>query len=430
MSDAPDSREETRCQAPGDRPDPSQDRVRELVLSFLERAGEMSAAAGEAGTPVYVLEAEVIRQRVETFLKAFSSRLPGFEAFFAMKCNNSPEVAREVVGAGLGLDVSSGLELAAALQVGCRRILFSGPGKTEEELALAAANADRVTVLLDSFQEMGRLNEAALEAGSIVTAGVRLTTQEEGLWRKFGVPPAALESFMIQAADRPAIRLEGLQFHTSWNLTPDAQTSFIARLGGVLKDLDPALRESLSFLDIGGGFWPGDGEWLLAEGAPGPPEGLPRGRRIIPAAPIVDFAREIAAALSEHVFPTGEMRVYAEPGRWIVNDALHIIIRVADKKAQDMVITDAGTNIVGWERYETDYVPVINLSRPSLTERPCLIAGSLCTPHDVWGWSYFGEGIEPGDLLLLPRQGAYTWSLRQQFIKPLAGMVRVPRRQR
>ena len=102
---------------------------------------------------------------------------------------------------------------------------------------------------------------------------------------------------------------------------------------------------------------------------------------------------------------------------------MHILLRVVDKKADDLVVTDGGTNIVGWERFETDYFPVINLSRPSLTERNCMIFGSLCTPHDIWGYGYFGEGIEPGDVLMIPSQGAYTYSLRQQFIKPLAKVV-------
>ena len=66
-----------------------------------------------------------------------------------------------------------------------------------------------------------------------------------------------------------------------------------------------------------------------------------------------------------------------------------------------------------------DYSPVFNLTRPSLKEKPCHILGSLCTPHDVWGFSYFGEDIQPGDILMIPTQGAYTYSLRQNFIKPV-----------
>jgi diaminopimelate decarboxylase len=102
---------------------------------------------------------------------------------------------------------------------------------------------------------------------------------------------------------------------------------------------------------------------------------------------------------------------------------MHILLTVVDKKAKDLIITDGGTNIIGWERFEHDYAPIINLSRPALTEHECLILGSLCTPHDVWGYGYFGDGIEIGDALLIPGQGAYTYSLRQKFIKPQAKVV-------
>ena len=102
---------------------------------------------------------------------------------------------------------------------------------------------------------------------------------------------------------------------------------------------------------------------------------------------------------------------------------MHILLQVIDRKADDLVITDGGINMVGWERYEADYCPIINLSRPSLDEKECLVAGSLCTPHDIWGYSYFGEEIQSGDILLIPDQGAYTYSLRQQFIKPLPAVI-------
>ena len=104
---------------------------------------------------------------------------------------------------------------------------------------------------------------------------------------------------------------------------------------------------------------------------------------------------------------------------------MHLILSVVDKKAPDLVITDAGTNAIGWERFETDYFPVLNLTRPLTRERDCLILGALCTPHDVWGYSYWGEDIRPGDILMIPTQGAYTYSLRQHFIKPLPRVVTV-----
>ena len=58
-----------------------------------------------------------------------------------------------------------------------------------------------------------------------------------------------------------------------------------------------------------------------------------------------------------------------------------------------------------------------------MKERSCRIFGSLCTPYDIWGTSYFGKEIRPGDVLIIPRQGAYAYSLRQSFIKPRSKVI-------
>ena len=63
------------------------------------------------------------------------------------------------------------------------------------------------------------------------------------------------------------------------------------------------------------------------------------------------------------------------------------------------------------------------MPRPALTEHPCDVPGCLCMPHDVWGYRYWGEGIQDGDILMIPTQGAYTYSLRQNFIKDLPKAV-------
>jgi diaminopimelate decarboxylase len=232
---------------------------------------------------------------------------------------------------------------------------------------------------------------------------------------------------MTKAEDYEHVRLCGLQFHTSWNLTPSSQVSFLMRLGERLAAMKRQRAKTIEFLDIGGGYWPPRGEWLHFSATPQGritqmvlPEAKGGDRFRYPAEPLEIFAGEIGKALRQHIFPYVECQVFTEPGRWLVNDSMHILLTVVDKKAKDLVIVDGGTNIVGWERFETDYFPVINLSNPSLVERNCFVFGSLCTPHDVWGYSYFGDGIEPGDILMVPSQGDYTYSLRQSFIKPLA----------
>jgi diaminopimelate decarboxylase len=407
------------------------DEVAAFVGSFLKRAETFARTVNRHGTPLYVFEEAALRERAAQFAAAFRETLGDIRIFYAVKSNNHPVMVNSVVRCGLGLDVSSGLELELALGCDCPDIIFSGPGKTDKELQLAVRHPSKVTVLIDSFGELERLEKAAAGLQTQMKAGVRLTTDDRGLWRKFGIPLSRLDSFMQKAAGCPHVLLGGLQFHTSWNLDPGHQVDFIARLGQALQNLAPDRRELLKFIDIGGGYWPPQGEWLQWAGTS-------KGRLHqallnisspstehykLPSSPITTFAEKIGAAIQRHVEPYVDCRFYAEPGRWLCNDAMHILLTVVDKKSEDLVITDGGTNIIGWERFETDYFPVINLSRPSRSEHKCFVLGSLCTPHDVWGYGYFGKGIEPGDLLLIPNQGAYTYSLRQQFIKPLPEVV-------
>ena len=407
------------------------DEVAAFVGSFLKRADTFVETAHRHGSPLYVFEERALLERAAQFAAAFKETLGDIRIFYAVKSNNHPVLVSSLVRSGLGLDVSSGLELELALRCSCPDIIFSGPGKTDKELQLAVRHSNHVTVLIDSFGELDRLEKAAAELQTQINAGVRLTTDDRGLWRKFGIPLARLDGFMQKAIGCSHVLLGGLQFHTSWNLDPGQQVDFIARLGESLQNLAQNRRELIKFIDIGGGYWPPQGEWLQWAGTS-------KGRLHqallntsfpstehykLSSSSITTFATKIGAAVQRHVAPYVDCLFYAEPGRWLCTDAMHILLTVVDKKSEDLVITDGGTNIIGWERFETASFPVINLSRPSKSEHKCFILGSLCTPHDVWGYGYFGKGIEPGDLLLIPNQGAYTYSLRQEFIKPLPEVV-------
>jgi diaminopimelate decarboxylase len=411
----------------------SADALQAFVAPYLDRRHTFLDAAERHGSPLYLLDKPALEAAAVRFKAAFEQVLPEVGFYYAVKSNNHPEVARTLVSHGLGLDVSSGLELETALQLGVRDAVFSGPGKTDAELDLAARHAGRVTVLLDSPGELHRLEAAAAAQAAAVRCGVRLTVNPNGLWRKFGIALESLADFWAMARRCPHIELAGLQFHTSWNLTPEPQIAFIQRLGKALAALPNAFIEAIDFIDIGGGYWPGQGEWLhdaaTSAGRVRDALGLAaatgpsREHRCLSAEPIESFARQLAEALCENIFNVKPCRICVEPGRWISHASMHMLITVVDKKASDLVITDAGTNAVGWERYESDFFPVLNLSRPSLQEHPCHILGSLCTPHDVWGYFYFGTAVEPGDVLMIPTQGAYTYSLRQNFIKPLPEVV-------
>ena len=404
--------------------------VRAYVAGFVVRRDEALSLAEKHGSPLYVFDEPALREQARTFRRAFERVAPRVSCYFAVKSNNRPLVTRTLLTEHFGLDVSSGVELQAATAAGAEGIVFSGPGKTLPELLLAVENAARVIVLIDSSCELERLVEVARSKNTRIRAGVRITPPSSE-WRKFGVPLARLRQFWERAGQLDFVDLCGLHFHTSWNHGPIAQTATIEAIGREIRQWPKFMRRQIAFLDIGGGFWPAQGEWLLDSATPRGKlfsvlkayDDLTQARDLVAAVPIDVFSEKLARCLEEHVFNSGECDVYLEPGRWICNNAMHLLLTVVDIKEGDLAIVDAGTNAVGWERYESDYVPLINLSQPAMKETPCHVFGSLCTPHDVWGYAYWGNDIVPGDVLLVPDQGAYTYSLRQEFIKSVPSVV-------
>ena len=387
-------------------------------------------------SPLYILETDVLVQRANQFRKAFREHFRNCRFFFAVKSNNHPAVARTILEADFGLDVSSGKELKAALELGAEDIIFTGPGKTDSELDLAARNTGKVTLLMDSFHELHTLEKIAAARNVTIRAGVRLSVSTTGLWQKFGIALHDLPDFFKQAGSCPHVDLQGLQFHTSWNLTPEAQIDFITLLGKELATYPASILKKIHFLDIGGGYWPQPGEWLRdgltaasMQVTKDCPVESPPVHYYHLAASIETFAGQLSRAIKNHLDFLAHCAIYLEPGRWICNDSMHLLMTVIDKKAPDLVITDSGINAIGWERFDTDYFPVLNLTRPSLDEKRCNICGSLCTPHDSFGFSYFGEDIRIGDILLIPCQGAYTYSLKQDFIKPTPKVVVISSRE-
>ena len=232
------------------------------VEGFVDRRQDFLSLAEQHGSPLYVFDEPALREQARTFHQAFELVAPRVSCYFAVKSNNHPLVTRTLLAEQFGLDVSSGVELQAALAAGADDIVLSGPGKTPPELSLAVENADRVTVLIDSSGELERLAEIARRKSTRVRAGVRITPPSSE-WRKFGVPLDRLRPFWQRAGQLEFVDLCGLQFHTSWNHGPAAQVATIEAIGREIRRWPKSMRKQIAFLDIGGGFWPAQGEWLL-----------------------------------------------------------------------------------------------------------------------------------------------------------------------
>jgi diaminopimelate decarboxylase len=411
------------------------DLIATYLRSFLKKRAVFGESANRFSTPQYFFDEPALAQSLSRFHHSFSRHLERFRIFYAVKSNSFPGLSQYVADAGHGLDVSSGLELSMALSFGCRNILFSGPGKTEVELNLAIQNRDKVTLLMDSAGELERISGLIKDSdlgGLPLRVGFRLRGRHHGIWDKFGVPPERFPDLLARALTIRNLDPQGIQFHTSWNMGPEAQVRMIERVGACVKTLPESSRRRLKFLDIGGGFWPERGEWLNPQNttsgkllqAIDPDYQFKPRHYYHPAKPLDYFAREISSAIRSQGSPLSDLEIYLEPGRWLSTPAMHVLISVIDKKEDSVAIADGGINLLGWERPLFEFTPLLNLTRPSLHEFSVRVFGNLCTPMDIWGITLFGEGVENGDVLLVPDQGAYTYCLRQSFIKPIARVVR------
>jgi diaminopimelate decarboxylase len=423
--------------APHDLPTGDLSHVAAWVLS---RRDALLAAVAGLETPCYLYDGDGHRQALAAFAAAFGARLPGHRPFYAVKANPHPLLLAEAVAAGYGLDVSSGRELSMALRQPGAEIVFSGPAKSTADLEAACDHADRIIVHLDSFRELLRLGEVTARRGQVLRAGVRVSTEHHGAWSKFGVPLADLGRFFAQARAHAGVALQGLQVHLSWNRSPDPYVRIIEALAGALaRDLSPEDRAALRFIDLGGGFRPhrleGYFPWDHPLGAAirAADEHFGEDTEFAPpylikdSVPLAAYADAIGAAACRHLQPLLPGCAYfTEPGRIVATPAMHILLRVVDKKRDDLVIVDGGINMVGWERYLHIYCPVVNLSRPALREIPVRLGGSLCDCEDLWGLRCHAEAVEEGDLLLVPFQGAYTYGTAQEFIRPIPKVVPLP----
>lgn len=419
--------------------------LRPLHEAALAKAQQIRKSHAHIETPCYLLDQAELERGIRAFQQAFATHLPSCSSFYAVKANHHEDILRTMVAHGLGLDVSSGRELRLALKCRAKAILFSGPGKTDEELTLALRHADRVTVNLDSTHELQRLVRLARSKKRCIRAGVRIHTPVQGAWQKFGIPLEELPAFWRRVQKQNFVRLEGIHFHLSWNRTPEKYVAVLQALGRILRDtFTPAMRAQIRFIDIGGGYYPhateGTYPWTahypgtsptgrilqMADAFFGAQTAFAHPASLSVSQPIERFAKEIAAAARRFIQPLVQCAYYTEPGRILCTRAMHIALRIVDLKSPTVAIADGGVNMLGWEYGESFYHPIVNLTHPGKKERECTVFGPLCTPHDIWGYRLFTGKLQEGDLLLIPFQGAYRYSLAQEFIKSIPPVVRFP----
>lgn len=411
-----------------------------MIKHILKKRRAIVALTKKYPTPFYIFDQEELKSSINTFVASFQKYLPQSRAYYAMKVNHHPLIVETVIRRGFGIDASSGREANMALSLGAKHILLTGPGKDPAELMLAIKHNAVITLNIDSFGELKKIGELTTNCKRTVAAGVRVYTKECGGWNKFGIPLCDLKKFWVAAKKYPFLKLQGIQVHTSFNADATPYQQSIKSIADYLKKhFSKKMRDSIVFFDFGGGFQPHQSEGYYPWNTPlgelvkviddyNDKKTIFRDKYYISRSATMDeYAQGIAYAIKKYLAPLIRATYIAEPGHIICNNAMHIILAVADKKDGKRVILNGGINIVGWEKFEYFYFPLLNLTHPSLNEIPMDFFGNLCLPQeDVWGHYCYAKKICEGDIIMVPYQGAMTYSLAQNFIHPIPPVYSLP----
>ena len=369
--------------------------------------------ATEFGTPAYLLDEADFRSRCRDFVQAFA----GADVHYAAKAFCSLTSLRWIVEEGLGLDVCSGGELAAALraEVPAERIAFHGNNKSVAELE-QALDAGVGRIVVDSFAEIARLAWLAEERGLRQPVLVRATVGVEAHThefiatahedQKFGFSVAGGDAFEAcrRVINHSSLDLVGVHSHIGSQIFDTSGFEVSAhRAVALLARLREELGATPPYLDLGGGF----GIAYTAADTPMDVPALAASMRAI-------VARECAAA------GLAEPRLAVEPGRAIAGPAsitLYEVGTVKDTPHRRYVSVDGGmSDNIRTALYDAQYTCVLASRVSEVPPVLCRVVGKHCESGDiVVRDTWLPADLVPGDLLAVAATGAYCRSLASNY---------------
>ena len=391
---------------------------------FLYRNGVMHAEdvpltdiAARVGTPFYVYSTATLTRHFQLFEEALGD-LPHLICF-AMKSNSNQAVIRHLASLGAGMDVVSGGEYLRAKAAGVPgdKIVFSGIGKTADEMRLALTGGIR-QFNVESEPEMQRLSRVAVELGAKAPITIRVNPDVDAKTHakiatgrsedKFGIPIARARDVYALAASLPGLEVIGIDVHIGSQLT-DLEPFEIAY--NKVAELTQQLRADghrISRLDLGGGL------------------GIPYERsNSAPPLPI-----EYGDVIKRTVGHLG-CEIEIEPGRLISGNAGLLVastIYVKNGDGRDFLILDAAMNdLIRPAMYGAwhDIVPVVEPT-PGAEQAPYDIVGPVCESGDTFARQRNMPPVKEGDLIAFRSAGAYGAVMSSEYnTRPLIPEVLV-----
>ena len=358
---------------------------------------DLTALAEEVGTPFYCYSTATLERHYRVFRAAFAER--DMLLCYALKANSNQAVIATLARLGAGADIVSGGELKRALAAGipAERIVFSGVGKTRDEMA-QALQAGILCFNVESEPELVALSQVAGALGRAAPVSIRVNPDVDarthakistgGSETKFGIPISRAREVYAEAAKLPHLAITGVDMHIGSQITDMAPfENAITLLADLARDLRAA-GHRLHHVDLGGGL------------------GVPYAASDpLPPAPDA-YAAVVQRALGDLDLP-----LVFEMGRMIVANAGVLVTRVLYVKhgeGKTFVIVDAAMNdLIRPTLYDAhhDILPVHQ--RANARAVTVDVVGPVCETGDYLALDRQMPEVMPGDLLAVMTAGAY-----------------------
>jgi diaminopimelate decarboxylase len=358
---------------------------------------DLSRLAEAVGTPFYCYSTATL----ERHYRVFAAALPeGALIAFSVKANGNLAVLRTLARLGAGADVVSGGELKKALAAGApaERIVFSGVGKTRDEMRLGLAAAIR-QFNVESEPELEALNQTALEMGRRAPIAFRVNPDVDARTHakiatgtaetKFGIPIGRAREAYGLAARMGGIKVVGVDLHIGSQITELAPFEEAFRRAADLVNLLRGDGHEIASLDLGGGLGA-----PYARNAPAPPDPSEYG------------------ALASRIGRELGVRLILEPGRLIAANAGILVSRVLYVKEGEnrrFLILDAGMNDLLRPALYEAYHEIVSVeeSRPGRPLARYDVVGPVCETADLFARDRELPALKAGDLVAFLTAGAY-----------------------
>ncbi len=371
--------------------------------------------ATSVGTPFYVYSTATLARHFQLFDEA----LDGMDhcICYAMKAASNQAILKTLGNLGAGMDVVSGGEYRRALSAGIppEKVVFSGVGKTLEEITLALKNGIR-QFNVESDSELEQISSIASSMDKIAPIAVRINPDVDAQTHekiatgkaenKFGIPLSRAREVYSKASQMPGINIVGIDLHIGSQLT---DLKPFKKAYQKLADLTQILRQDghkIKRLDLGGGL------------------GIPYEKnKSAPPLP-VEYGKMVKEVLG-HL----DCEIEIEPGRLIVGNAGILVSSVLGVKIGDnrnFLILDAAMNDLIRPAMYDAYHDIIPVKQRSSPEAVYDVVGPVCETGDTFAKKRTMPKLTESDLVAFRSAGAYGAVMSSEYnTRPLIPEVMV-----